>query len=69
MAILRMDEVRGMSQEELMEKYDDLKLDLAKDNGKIEIGSFPENAGKIKEIKRAIARIKTYQNQENKEGE
>ncbi len=59
MAILRSDEARDMSVDELQERMEDLKLEMAKEKGKIEVGGFPENAGRIKEIRRTIARIKT----------
>ncbi|MDY6769818.1 MAG: 50S ribosomal protein L29 [Candidatus Nanohaloarchaea archaeon] len=59
MAILRSDEAREMSRDELEEKLDDLNLELSKERGQIAVGGFPEDPGRIKEIKRTIARIKT----------
>lgn len=63
MAILRTDEIRNMSEEELDEKMKDLKLELSKEKGKTDMGSFPENPGRIKEIKRTIAKILTILNE------
>lgn len=65
MAILRSEDARNMGQEELDEKLGDLRLELAKEQGKIELGSFPENPGRIKEIKRTIARILTVSEEED----
>ena len=59
MAILKADEIRNMTENELEEKMDDLKLELAKEKGKTDMGSFPENPGRIKEIKKTIAKILT----------
>lgn len=59
MAILRMDDIREMNVDELEEQLEDLHLQLSKEKAQVEIGGVPENPGKIKEIKRTIARIKT----------
>lgn len=66
MAILRSDEIRDMSTEDMKEKLNDLQMELAKENGKIEVGGFPDNEGRIKEIKRTIARIKTIMNEQRR---
>ncbi len=65
MAILRSEEARDMGQGELDEKLHDLRLELAKEQGKIELGSFPENPGRIKEMKRTIARILTVKGEKD----
>lgn len=59
MAILKMDDIKEMSLEELEDKLEDLHLQLSKERAQVEIGGVPENPGKIKEIKKTIARIKT----------
>lgn len=59
MAILRNEELREMSVEELEEKMDELQLELSKERAQVEIGGVPENAGKMNELKKTIARIKT----------
>lgn len=64
MAILRPREIRQMSANEQGEKIRDLELELAENKGQIEIGGFPENVGRIKELRRTIARIKTIQKEE-----
>lgn len=63
MAILRPDEIRTMSQEEIEEKLDDLHGELMKVNGVLASGGVPEDIGRVKEIKKTIARIKTIQNE------
>jgi large subunit ribosomal protein L29 len=61
MAIFRMDELRNMSPEELAEELHDLKDDLIREKGIVKTGGAPENPGRIKDIRKAIARIKTVQ--------
>lgn len=68
MAILRAGDIRDMSDEERAERLEDLNLELAKERGQIAVGGFPENPGRIKEIRRTIARIRTIM-QEAQEGE
>lgn len=59
MAILKTEEMRDMSTEELRDRIEELRLELAKERGQVEIGGVPENTGKMGEIKKTIARIKT----------
>lgn len=63
MAILRTEEIRDMSKDELKEEMTDLKQELVEERGQIEVGGFSENPGRIKEMKRTIARIKTVLNE------
>jgi len=67
MAILRPDEIRDMTPSEQVEKIHDLKREVAKEKGQIAIGGFPENPGRIKEIRRTIARIKTIRNEQEEQ--
>lgn len=66
MVILRPKEIRKMTEEELNKKMEELKLDLSKKKAQIIIGGAPENAGKIKEVKKTIARILTIKNEKKK---
>ena len=61
MAIFRVDELRNMSPEELGEELVNLKSELIRERGLVVSGGAPENPGRIKEVKRSIARIKTIQ--------
>lgn len=63
MAIYRMKELRGMGNEELSEKMQQLKIELSREKGAIASSTKPENPGKIKEIKRTVARILTILNE------
>lgn len=64
MAILRSDEIRDMDKDELKQEMTDLKQELVEERGQIEVGGFSENPGRIKEMKKTIARIKTILNEE-----
>jgi large subunit ribosomal protein L29 len=61
MAILRADEVREMNDAERMEELKKLKGELIREMGIVSSGGVPNNPGRIGEIKRTIARIKTIQ--------
>ncbi len=67
MVILRPDEIREMSDSEIEEKVNDIKLELSKEEGQVAIGGFPENPGRIKELKRTLARIKTIQSEQEEQ--
>lgn len=66
MAIIRKSEIKLKSNEELQKMLYDLSFELLKERGKIQIGSPPENPGKIVQIRKIIARIKTYINVNDK---
>lgn len=59
MAILKTSELREMGKDELQEKLNDLKKEIVEEKGQIETGGFADNPGRIKEMRRTIARIKT----------
>lgn len=59
MAILRPKEIRKMNDDEIDKKSEELKLELSKKKAQIIVGGAPENAGRIREIKRTLARILT----------
>lgn len=63
MAILRAEEIRKMKPEELDKKLDDLKKELMKIKMQIAQGTVPEKPGRVKEIRRTIARILTIKNE------
>ncbi|EJG06420.1 MULTISPECIES: 50S ribosomal protein L29 [Methanofollis] len=62
MAIFRAHEVRQLSDVELGEQLQKLKLDLMQSRGKVSAGGAPENPGHIRVVRRTIARIITEQN-------
>jgi large subunit ribosomal protein L29 len=59
MTVMRMEEIRDMSPEEMDEKIQELKSELLRERTMIASGGVPENPGNIKEIKRTIARLLT----------
>ncbi|HWQ67191.1 MAG TPA: 50S ribosomal protein L29 [Methanospirillum sp.] len=62
MAIFRARDVSQLSDVELIEQADKLKMELIQYRGKVSAGGAPENPGQIREIRRTIARLKTEQN-------
>lgn len=66
MAILRSDEVRKMNSDERQDELDKLVMELIRERAVTSAGGAPESPGKIKEIRRTIARIKTIQTESKK---
>ena len=63
MAILHADEVRDMTPAEREAELEDLETELLNEKAVKAAGGQPENPGRIKELRRTIARIKTIQNE------
>lgn len=61
MAIFRAKEVAQFSDAELVENEQKPRNELIQQYGKVSAGGAPENPGKIREVRRTIARIKTEQ--------
>ncbi|MDO8725702.1 MAG: 50S ribosomal protein L29 [Candidatus Methanoperedens sp.] len=61
MAILRGEDIRKMNATEQTEELDKLKMELIRERAIASAGGAPENPGRIREIRRTIARIKTIQ--------
>jgi large subunit ribosomal protein L29 len=61
MAIFKIDEIRNMSEEEIAEELRKLESDLVRERGIVVAGGAPEKPGRIREIRKTIARIKTVQ--------
>ncbi len=59
MAIISKQDFKQMNAPQLNEKLSDLKKELMKINTQISTGTTPENPGKVKEVKKTIARIIT----------
>lgn len=66
MAILRSDEIRKMNTDERQEELDKILMELLRERAIASAGGAPESPGKMKEIKRTIARIKTIQTEKIK---
>jgi large subunit ribosomal protein L29 len=63
MAIYRTKELRAMTPAEMEEKQVQLALELSKEKSAVASGTKPENPGKIREMKKTIARMETVKNQ------
>ncbi len=61
MAILRFDDLRNMNPNERQEELEKLKMELIRERAIASAGGAPENPGRINEIRKTIARIKTIQ--------
>jgi large subunit ribosomal protein L29 len=64
MAILYPDELRDMTPAERQAELEDLETELLNEKAVQAAGGQPENPGRIKELRRTIARIKTIQGEE-----
>jgi len=62
MAILRAREVQQLSEVELLEQIEKLRMELVQHYGKVSAGGATENPGHIGELRRTIARLMTEQN-------
>lgn len=60
---MRPRELREMGEDGLQEKLLELKIELSKQRGTISSGTKPESPGKIKKMRRDIARILTIMNE------
>ncbi|OUJ18839.1 Ribosomal protein L29 [Methanonatronarchaeum thermophilum] len=67
MAILKTDEIREMAVEEREEELELLENELVSLRAQEAAGGQPENPGRIREIRRTIARIKTVMREENED--
>ena len=63
MAILRAGAIRELDQKEWDERLVDLRKDLMKVKGIMASGGMPEDVGKVREIRRTIARMLTIKNE------
>lgn len=64
MPILRMSEIREMSAEERSRRLEELRTELSKLRTMIHAGGSVENPGRIKALKKAIARVLTVVREE-----
>lgn len=59
MAVIKRRAVHELDSEELTKRLNELRLELAKEKAHSAIGSATTNPGRVREIRRAIARILT----------
>jgi len=67
MAILRVDDIKDLSYEDMLVKRNEFKFELARERALLATGSAPENPGKIRELRRTIAKINTLLTQKQNE--
>ena len=60
MALIKKNELMQMNEKGLKDKYEELRKELVKINSQRAIGTIPEKPGRIKEMRKTIARIHTY---------
>ena len=64
MTVLHAEEIRDMTPAERENELENLETELLNDKAVKAAGGAPENPGRIKELRKAIARIKTIQREE-----
>ena len=67
MAIFKISEIRNMNDGEIAEELHKLELDLIRERGIVTAGGAPEKPGRIRDIRRTIAKIKTVQTERRRE--
>ena len=64
MAILRMREIREMKPDERRKKLEELQTELSRLRAMVRAGGSIQNPGRIRELRRTIARILTVMREE-----
>ena len=64
MPILRVQEIRDMSSDERYEKIQELRTELTKLRTMVNAGGAIENPGRVKALRKAIAKLLTVMNEE-----
>ncbi|MFT4921766.1 MAG: large subunit ribosomal protein L29 [Haloarculaceae archaeon] len=64
MTILYPDEIRDMTPAERNAELEDLETELLNEEAMKAAGGMPESPGRIRELRKTIARIKTIQREE-----
>jgi large subunit ribosomal protein L29 len=59
MAIIKKKQLKQMNNADLKNRLGELRLELAKEKGQIAIGGTPTNTGRVREVRRTIAKILT----------
>jgi len=62
MSIIRLKDLKDMSKEKLEEKMVEIKRELMKAKTQVSSKQNPDKPGKMKELKKVVARIKTILN-------
>ncbi len=59
MAVIRTNDLRTLSEKELDKKLVEMRKEITSQRAKIAAGGTPDNPGKLAEMKKLVARIKT----------
>ncbi|GAB5086207.1 hypothetical protein Osc2_29790 [Ruminococcus sp. 25CYCFAH16] len=65
---VKIKQLRTMSKEDLLKKYNELKEELMRERGISAMGGAPPSPGKIESLRRQIARIETIMREKKNEG-
>jgi len=66
MAVIKKEELKKLSKKEIAVKFSELKMELIKARTKISTGTAPENPGRVKEIRKTIARLLTIRREKSR---
>ncbi|MBI2564450.1 50S ribosomal protein L29 [Candidatus Woesearchaeota archaeon] len=64
---MKIKDLKELGKEVLQEKFKELKLELMKEQSQVAVGTAPKNVGKMRTIKKTIARINSLLVMEVKE--
>lgn len=60
---MKFKEIKGFSKQEAESKIAELNIELMKENAQVATGTTPKSPGKIKQLKKSIAKFNTLLNQ------
>jgi len=66
MSVLKVKDIRKLGEKDLEKKTNELKLELAKEKANVSIGAGVTSSGRLKEIRKGIARILTIKREGEK---
>ncbi len=69
MTTIKPAEIRAMGQERAQAKLEELRVELMHERGVAAMGGAPTNTGKIRSLRKQVARLLTILNEEKKRGE
>lgn len=68
MAVIKKKVLKEMTVADRGKKLAELRLELAKERAQIALGASPQNPGRVRELRRTIARLLTGVKEKKKEG-
>jgi len=69
MAIINKQELKNLEADDIKAKVEELKKELIKHNSQIATGTTPKSPGRVKEIKKTIARLLTARKNKETKGQ